>query len=242
MESRLSISDSFIKMEDPTKPKRFYFYRDQLVVIVLAFAMAAALILVLGMIAGKTIARRRTVERPAAAVKIPVAPPSPGLNPEPEGSVTEAESSKGAGAEPAGREPKKIHPQEQSTRADLTKPPPLPQAAPRTGESKPGEKAGAATKVAPEESPVPPAKRESPDQAWTVQVKSSTDKAFADRWVDRLKSKGYDAFSSEADINGQTWYRVRVGHLDTRGEAETLQGALEAQEALSGTLLLKAPK
>lgn len=194
-------------MEDTTKPKRFYFYRDQLVVIALAFAMAAAVILVLGMIAGKTLARRRTVERSAAAVKIPVAPPSAGVNSEAQrdSSGAEAGSSKGAGAEPAG-------------------------------------KAAADTKVAPEESPVSPANRESPDQAWTVQVKSSRDKAFTDSWVDRLKSKGYDAFSSEADINGQTWYRVRVGHLDTRAEAETLRSALEAQESLSGSLVLKAPR
>ena len=214
-------------MADTTKPKRFYFCRDQLVVIALAFVMSAAIILVLGMITGKTIARRGTVERTVSVVKIPFKPPPATADSAPEAqpgksSVSEKESTKAAAAQPGDKE---------SAKADTTKPtPPVKEPAkmtPQVAAEKSGEKA---------------AKKESPDQIWTVQVKSSTDKAFADRWVERLQTKGHDAFTVEADVKGQIWYRVRVGHLDTRQEAEILQRALESQEGLSGTFLLKTIK
>jgi DedD protein len=82
-----------------------------------------------------------------------------------------------------------------------------------------------------------PAKEKSPELVWTVQVKSSPDKKFADLWADRLKTKGYDAFVVSADIKGQTWYRVRVGHLAARQEAQALRSTLESQEGLSDAFL-----
>jgi DedD protein len=82
-----------------------------------------------------------------------------------------------------------------------------------------------------------PAKKESSERVWTVQVKSSPDKKYADRWADRLKTKGYDAFVVDADVKGQTWYRVRVGHFAARQEAEALRTTLESQEGLSGSFL-----
>jgi cell division septation protein DedD len=81
------------------------------------------------------------------------------------------------------------------------------------------------------------AKKDSAEQVWTVQIKSSPDKKYADNWVNRLKTKGYDAFVAEGDVKGQTWYRVRVGHFAARHEAEELLAALETQEGLSGGFL-----
>ena len=228
-------------MEEAPKHKRFYFYRDQLMVIAIAFVMTAAIILVLGMITGKTIVRR-SVERTASA-KIPVKPPPASADSAPEAqpdknSVAERDSKKAA-AQPSDREPtKEAQPQEKSAKADTTKPTPEikepAKTTPRTATGKPGEKAASAP-TAQEDRQVSPA-------MWTIQVKSSTDKAFADQWVDRLKTKGHEAYIVEADVKGQTWYRVRVGQLNTRQEAEVLQSALESQEGLSGTFLLKATR
>jgi cell division septation protein DedD len=237
-------------MEEPTKHKRFYFYRDQLVVIALAFAMTAAIILVLGMITGKTIVRRRAVERPAS-VKIPVKPPPASADWAPEAEpdnnfVSQKDSKKAAAVQPSDREPPRgAKPQEKSAKSDTINPTAqikepakiAPQAA-----ATPGEKAASAPTSQDERQVSPVAKKDLPDQIWTIQVKSSTDKTFADQWVNRLKAKGHEAYVVEADVKGQTWYRIRVGQLNTRQEAETLQSALESQEGLSGTFLLKAPK
>jgi cell division septation protein DedD len=228
-------------MQDTPKHKRFYFYRDQLVVIAVAFAMTAAIILVLGMITGKTIVRR-TVERTASA-KIPVKPPPASADSVPEAqpdknSVAEKDSKKAA-ARPSDREPaKEAKTQEKSAKADTINP--MPQikepakTAPQTAEGKLAERAASA--------PAAREDRQVSSAMWTIQVKSSTDKIFADQWVDRLKTKGHKAYIVEADVKGQTWYRVRVGQLNTRAEAEALQSALESQEGLSGTFLLKATK
>jgi cell division septation protein DedD len=216
-------------MEDTTQQKRFYFYRDQLVVIALAFAMAAAIILVLGMITGKTIARRRTVARAASPVTIPVTPPTR-ADSAPEAQPDNNSVSKNAAKDTTPqradkRSPKGVEPQEKSAKADSTKPAPT---------------LNQPTKTRPQAATA--ARKAAADQIWTIQVKSSTDRTFADNWVDRLKAKGHEAYMVEADVKGQTWYRVRVGQLNTRQEAETLQSTLEAQEGLGGTFLFRIDK
>jgi len=84
-----------------------------------------------------------------------------------------------------------------------------------------------------------PGKRAEPMKAWAVQVKAAPDKPSADAWVNRLKSKGYDAFVVEADIRGKTWYRVRVGSFDTRQDAEKLRKVLEVEEGLADAYLTR---
>lgn len=66
--------------------------------------------------------------------------------------------------------------------------------------------------------------------AWTVQVGASTEKDLVVAQVAGLKAKGFDAYMAEAELSGQIWYRVRVGVLKTRSEAETLRQTLESQE------------
>jgi DedD protein len=237
-------------MEDTTKQKRFYFYRDQLVVIALAFAMTAAIILVLGMITGKTIARRRTVARAASAVTIPVTPPTR-ADSAPEAQPGNNSVSKNAAKDTTPqradkRSPKGVEPQEKSAKADSTKPAPTlnqpTKTRPQVAAGGLPEKAVSAPTGQEERQAATAARKAAADQIWTIQVKSSTDRTFADNWVDRLKAKGHEAYMVEADVKGQTWYRVRVGQLNTRQEAETLQSTLEAQEGLGGTFLFRIDK
>jgi cell division septation protein DedD len=70
-------------------------------------------------------------------------------------------------------------------------------------------------------------------------VKSSVKKEHANHWVDRLNSKGYKAFLVEADVEGRTWYRVRVGPFNDREEAETLRQTLQVKEGISDAFLTK---
>jgi DedD protein len=65
---------------------------------------------------------------------------------------------------------------------------------------------------------------------WTVQALATTDRNEAKNWLDRLKSKGYDAYIINAQIKGLNWYRVRVGNLDSHQEAEELGRSLRTQE------------
>lgn len=75
-----------------------------------------------------------------------------------------------------------------------------------------------------------PAKREVPANAWSVQAMATTDKPLAHDWLQKLKAKGYEAFVVDADINGNTWHRVRIGTFETRQDAENLRAALIAKE------------
>ena len=59
---------------------------------------------------------------------------------------------------------------------------------------------------------------------------ATTDKPLAHDWLQKLKAKGYEAFVIDAEINGNTWHRVRIGTFETRQDAENLRAALIAKE------------
>jgi len=46
----------------------------------------------------------------------------------------------------------------------------------------------------------------------------------------QLKAKGYDGHVVQANVKGQTYYRVRVGQFDARGQAESVRQSLARQE------------
>jgi cell division septation protein DedD len=230
------------------KIERFYFYRAQLVVLALAFAATAVIVFVLGIVNGKAIISRRISELAAPAVKIP-APPRAQLDSPPEAQPEESRASRDTqtkenvarpGDKSLSPEPKA---QEKTAKTKIAKAPPVKETvktAPKVPE-KSAEKAGPPRSPAVERRSEP-ARTALPERFWTVQVKSSPDKIFADRWVAQLKSKGYDAFVVAAEVNGKTWHRVHVGRLPTRQEAESLRSTLESKEKLSGTFLLQATK
>ncbi|HUF42200.1 MAG TPA: SPOR domain-containing protein [Verrucomicrobiae bacterium] len=68
---------------------------------------------------------------------------------------------------------------------------------------------------------------------WTVRAISTPDKDDALNWLARLKAKGYDAAIVVADIKGRQWYRVRVGNLANRQEAERLAKTLQSKEGFA---------
>jgi cell division septation protein DedD len=74
------------------------------------------------------------------------------------------------------------------------------------------------------------AKREIPGNTWSVQAMATTDKQLANDWLQKLKAKGYQAFVVDADINGKTWHRLRIGAFETRQDAENLRLALKSKE------------
>jgi septal ring-binding cell division protein DamX len=63
---------------------------------------------------------------------------------------------------------------------------------------------------------------------YTIQVEAVMDRDGAIQMVRRLQELGYPAASETTDIDGQTWYRVKVGPYDSQEEAEEAQDRLRA--------------
>ncbi len=55
---------------------------------------------------------------------------------------------------------------------------------------------------------------------WIVQVSSVTNKSSAQALADRLQSKGWNSFLTNAVVNEKTYYRVRVGPYAKRESAD----------------------
>jgi cell division septation protein DedD len=65
---------------------------------------------------------------------------------------------------------------------------------------------------------------------WRAQVNAYPDERSAKQIVDRLKNKGYNAYVTEVQNNGKTWFRVSVGKYSSRGEADKIVEALKTKE------------
>jgi cell division septation protein DedD len=70
--------------------------------------------------------------------------------------------------------------------------------------------------------------------AYTLQVKAFREQEQADAFLGELRAKGYDAWVVHSDIPDKgVWYRVRVGHFSTLGEATGFQESFDDKENLS---------
>ncbi len=93
--------------------------------------------------------------------------------------------------------------------------------------------------------PQPPAAVATPSaeeltHAWAVQVGSFSQSEKATALRDRLRKQHFKAFVEEfKSAKGQSLYRVRVGPVPERPEAEKLQQTLETQENLKGFVTLQ---
>lgn len=82
--------------------------------------------------------------------------------------------------------------------------------------------------------PSQPAK---PKAKWSVQVRAFSSQNESSELSKKLQHKGYDAYVVEASVGGQTWYRVRVGNVATREEAQSLLKILKSKEGFSDAFL-----
>lgn len=95
-----------------------------------------------------------------------------------------------------------------------------------------------------EEQPAPvvaqsPAGLPRPDETlasgWIVQVRSVPDKAAADSLQASLVAAGFPAFVVSADVDGVTYYRVRVGRYASRDDAEIIEADLLGRDDIDTT-------
>ncbi len=105
-----------------------------------------------------------------------------------------------------------------------TEPRPSEMAAPEFQPSEPVDEQPA--QVVAESAPGLPTPDATLASGWVVQVRSTPDKAAADSLQATLMSAGFPAFVVSADVDGQTYYRVRVGRYGSRGDAETIENEL----------------
>lgn len=104
-------------------------------------------------------------------------------------------------------------------------PPPAPAPAPA-----PGASASVATAQRPPSSGAP-------GSAWSVQVGSFGDIQNAQSLAARLLQRQHSAQVSTLVVNGRTLYRVRVGHLGRREDAEALRVRIEQSMGLNGRVV-----
>ena len=65
---------------------------------------------------------------------------------------------------------------------------------------------------------------------WSVQISAAPAKDVADNLAQRLIAQGYNGYVAQAEVKGQTYYRVRVGPFDARENAESARQSLARQE------------
>ena len=138
---------------------------------------------------------------------------------------------------PAEEPPEDMAPEPVSATAESQPPPPVDAGTPAAIQPSSGAEP-AATAPAPaqpvRESP-PPAPAASGD--WAIQVGRFSQRLNAQGLRDRLKKAGYAAFLREDKTDsGQSW-RVLVGPLKTRGDAEKIRDELASKRQLKGFVI-----
>ena len=76
---------------------------------------------------------------------------------------------------------------------------------------------------------------------YAVQVSSWPSREAADHAASKVTEKGFSAYVVQADVKGQTWYRVRVGGYGSSDEAAKSAEDLQ-QKGYSGVFVVKEEK
>jgi len=206
----------------------------QVLTLTLGFLVASLLIFVFGIWVGKDLVERRlaqeerVVRKPADRTELAEAK---GAEPVAEVDVTAQEKTKvpaALAAAPTATVQMLIAAPTQPVRlVPVTTTPAMATAAP-TAPARPTRPAAVPTQAR----PAAHAAEEWADAGWTVQVYATTDPNQATALARKLLSKGYDAYTLQAPMRGQTWYRVRVGRFSNRDRAREMELKLKKQEGL----------
>ena len=205
------------------KENRFYFSRGQMVLLGGSFVLASVVIFFLGMFVGKSIEERKIAKQEEPLVRIPVKPESGAASGAAAQKRDEITFNESAVKAPAAAEIQEKAPAEKPAEKIAQA-----EAPPAKTEKKPE---GAAAEAAVKKNDTA-AHSETADQGklWRAQVNAFPDERSAKLLVDRLKNKGYNAYVSEVQNRGKTWYRVSVGRYNSRDEAEKIVEALKTKE------------
>jgi cell division protein FtsN len=188
-----------------------------------AFTLASVGIFILGMFVGQGIEERKIAKKEEPLIKIPVKPDAAGTGGavgQKRDEITFNESVSPDSTAPRLREVEKADkPPEKLAKTEAR--------APKA--EKKAEKIAPTIAKAKMEA-VSSAEVTDPAKIWRAQVNAYPDERSAKLLVDRLKIKGYNAYVSEVQNRGRTWYRVSVGRFNSREEAEKTVEALKTKE------------
>jgi len=87
----------------------------------------------------------------------------------------------------------------------------------------------------------PPAGGQVPEDGWSVQVATTRDVAAARVRRDELIEGGWPAYVVSSFVDGQSWYRVRVGGFESADEANSARSELASQRGQDDLVLTSAP-
>jgi DedD protein len=217
------------------KENRFYFSRGQMVLLGAAFTFASLVIFVLGLFVGKGIEARKIQQQEEPLVRIPVKPSGQQPNPpaaaskdeitfnawvaKPDATAVAADPK--SKAKSAERDEKAETKTENAAKVQTT--------AAKTAEKKADKSAAATDPAKKTGAPDATAQKEN-DKNWRAQVNAFPDERSAKLIVDRLKNKGYNAYVTEVQNRGKTWFRVSVGKYTSREEADRMVEVLRSKE------------
>jgi cell division septation protein DedD len=223
--------------------KRFEFGWLEVVGLILVFAGGSAVVFFLGIFVGKGLQESR-LAREERMVRLPVnadgggrpeAPrdnelrlsdelvrggsaPTPAVNlavrraPE---ATPVAERPRLVAPPPQVAEPEPSPPAGLARADDITRAAPVPSPAARIGERDVGS-----------------------GRSWSVQVNATRDETTANGLVRRLQERGYNAYVVRVGIQGDTWYRVRVGRFPTMEAATAVVVRLKNEERYARAFLV----
>ena len=177
-----------------------YFNRRQLITVSSLFVAGFVVVFFLGVLIGQSVEERKLLRTEGQAVGVPVGPTPPGD--ELARQCTHWLRSSGLVAVSSNAPGDEL---ELTFHKTLTTPKPP-----------------AATELSPDPKPPrdpKPLVQGPTDSAWTVQVFSSRSRAKADGLVASLRRQGYGAYAVSVELEGKTFYRVRVGRYGSRREA-----------------------
>jgi cell division septation protein DedD len=216
------------------KENRLYFTRGQMVLLGGAFTLTSVIIFLIGMFVGKSIEERKLAKKEEPLVKIPVKPSpketsgAPAAQGKDEISFNDAPSKSASNVPQAEEKTKEVKEAEKvATETKL----PAKTEPPATKRAEKKVEMGAPPAEAPKKSETTEiAAEKDQSKIWRVQVNAYPDERSAKLIVDRLKNKGYNAYATEVQNKGKTWFRVSVGKYGTREEADRIVEALKSKE------------
>ena len=208
------------------KPEPYYFNRNQVAVLTSGFAACLVIVFTLGFFAGKNFQRSVMVGSVPAAVQAPVSAPLMAQD-DPEPTMTHEPV-----IEPITKaSPKPVQPAPTVNEKITPISPAKPVATgPQPIEVKP---------VGPVTLPTPTPAAIDAKNGWAVQLRSSVDRQLTESLVQRLKDKGMEPYVTDGVVNGQTWYRVRLGRFDSQAEAEALRQKMAADSEFRNAFVTK---
>ena len=205
---------------------RFEIRKGGAFLILIALLGLSGAVFALGLVAGYQMAKQNQPDLSQTSTTYPLPnPPTDESKPPPVAEMSPPPSMpiKPAAPPVAAIPPPASH-ESPATVARVRPPAPAPAANPTAPSGADEEEAD--SEPAPSPAVVAPSSQRRP---YNIQIEAVMDKSGADEMVARLQKLGYNAQEITTNLNGQTWYRVRVGPYGSSAEAAAAQEKLREQ-------------